>query len=159
VHSLADVIAWNEAHQAKEMPYFRQELFLRAQATPGPTDTTYTRALALCRQIARDRGIDSLMNANRLDALFAATESPPWVIDLVDGDHYIGGSSSLAAVAGCPHITVPGGYSYGLPIGVSFMGRAWSEGTLIRIAYAFEQATKHRRPPTFRPTADLTGTP
>ena len=159
VHSLAEVIAWNEAHRATEMKYFQQELFVRAQATAGPTDTTYTRALAKCRSIARDRGIDSLMNANQLDALFAPTDGPPWVIDLVDGDHYLGGSSTLAAVAGCPHITVPGGYTFGVPIGVSFFGRAWSEGTLIRIAYAFEQATKHRRPPAFRATADLAGTP
>jgi amidase len=99
------------------------------------------------------------MNGNRLDALFAPTDSPAWMIDLVDGDHYLGGSSTVAAVAGCPHITVPGGYTFGLPIGVSFFGRAWSEGTLIKIAYAFEQATKHRRPPAFRPTADLSGTP
>ena len=159
VHSLAEVIAWNEAHRATEMPYFRQELFVRAEATRGPTDTLYTRALVKCREIARDRGIDSLMNANRLDALFAPTDSPAWVIDLVDGDHYLGGSSTVAAVAGCPHITVPGGYTFGLPIGVSFFGRAWSEGTLIKIAYAFEQATKHRRPPKFRATADLSGTP
>jgi amidase len=158
VHSLAEVIAWNEAHRATEMPYFGQELFVRAAATHGPSDTTYTRALARCREIARG-GIDTLMNAHRLDALFAPTDGPPWVIDLVGGDHYLGGSSTAAAVAGVPHITVPGGYTFGLPIGVSFFGRAWSEGTLIRIAYAFEQATKHRRPPAFRPTADLSGTP
>ena len=158
VHSLAEVIAWNEAHRATEMPYFGQELFVRAAATHGPSDTTYTRALARCREIACG-GIDTLMNAHRLDALFAPTDGPPWVIDLVGGDHYLGGSSTAAAVAGYPHITVPGGYTFGLPIGVSFFGRAWSEGTLIRIAYAFEQATKHRRPPAFRTTADLSGTP
>jgi amidase len=157
VHSLAEVIAWNEAHRATEMPYFEQELFVRAQATKGPADTIYTKALAKCRGIARDRGIDSLMNANQLDALFAPTDSPAWMIDLVDGDHYLGGSSTVAAVAGCPDITVPGGYVHGLPVGVSFFGRAWSEGTLIKIAYSFEQATKHRRPPAFRPTADLSG--
>ena len=140
------------------MPYFGQELFVRAAATQGPSDTTYTRALARCREIARG-GIDTLMNAHRLDALFAPTDGPPWVIDLVGGDHYLGGSSTAAAVAGYPHITVPGGYTFGLPIGVSFFGRAWSEGTLIRMAYAFEQATRHRRPPAFRPTADLSGTP
>ena len=95
------------------------------------------------------------MNAHHLDALFAPTDAPPWPIDLVDGDHYVGGSSTIAAVAGYPHITVPGGYAFGLPVGVSFFGRAWSEGTLIRIAYAFEQATKHRRPPAFRAAADL----
>ena len=158
VHSLADVIAWNEAHSASEMPYFGQELFIRAQATGEPADTIFTRALARCREIARDKGIDALMDANHLDALFAPTDGPPWSIDLVDGDHYLGGSSTVAAVAGYPHITVPGGYTFGLPIGVSFFGRAWSEGTLLRIAFAFEQATKHRRPPAFRPTADLSGT-
>jgi amidase len=157
VHSLANVIAWNEAHSTSEMPYFRQELFIRAQATGGPTDTTYARALARCREFARS--LDSLMIGNQLDALFAPTDAPPWSIDLVDGDHYLGGSSTAAAVAGTPHITVPGGYTFGLPIGVSFFGRAWSEGTLIRIAYAFEQATKHRRPPAFRATADLSGRP
>lgn len=99
------------------------------------------------------------MKKHRLDALFACTESPPWPIDLVDGDHFVGGSSTVAAVAGCPHITVPGGYVFGLPVGVSFFGRAWSEGELIRIAYAFEQATKHRRPPTFRERADLSPVP
>ena len=157
VHSLANVIAWNETHRATEMPYFQQELFVRAQATGGATDTTYTRALARCHEMAG--AIDSLMDAKKLDALFAPTDGPPWMIDLVDGDHYLGGSSTAAAVAGYPHITVPGGYAFGLPIGVSFFGRAWSEGKIIRIAYAFEQATKHRRPPAFRATADLSGTP
>jgi amidase len=157
VHSLAEVIAWNEAHRATEMPYFGQELFIRAAATREPTDTTLTKALAKCREFAR--GIDSLMDRNHLDALFAPTDAPPWMIDVVDGDHYLGGSSTVAAVAGYPHITVPGGYTFGLPIGVSFFGRAWSEGTLIKIAYAFEQATKHRRPPAFRATADLSATP
>jgi amidase len=154
VHSLAELIRWNEAHRATEMPYFGQELFVRAQATGSATDTAYTHAVAACRRIARD-GIQRLMDKHRLDALFSWTESPPWPIDLVDGDHFTGGSSTVAAVAGCPHITVPGGYVFGLPVGVSFFGRAWSEGELIRIAYAFEQATKHRRPPAFRASADL----
>src|SRR5262249_3982335 len=144
---------WNEAHRAAEMPYFGQELFLRAEATGALTDTTYTQAVAKCREIAREKGIDSLMEANQLDALCAPTDGPPWLIDHVDGDHFLGGAATAAAVAGCPHITVPGGFAGGLPIGVSFFGRAWSEGTLIRIAYAFEQATKHRRPPAFRATA------
>jgi len=157
VHSLANLIAWNEAHRAVEMPYFEQELLVRAQATKGPSDTTYTKALAKCREIVRTKGIDSLMAANQLDALFAPTDSPAWMIDPVDGDHYLGGSSTVAAVAGYPHVTVPGGYVFGLPVGVSFFGRAWSEGTLIRIAYSFEQATKHRKPPAFRATADLSG--
>ena len=159
VHNLAELIAWNEAHRATEMPYFGQELFVRAQATGGATDTAYTRAVARCRQIALVNGIQAIMEKHHLDALFACTESPPWPIDLVDGDHFTGGSSTVPAVAGCPHITVPGGYVFGLPVGVSFFGRPWTEGELIRIAYAYEQATKHRRAPTFRPTADMSVMP
>jgi amidase len=159
VHNLKELIAWNEAHHATEMPYFGQELFIRAQATGSATDTAYTHAIARCRKIALEDGIEGVMKEHKLDALFACTDSPPWPIDLVDGDHFTGGSSTVAAVAGCPHITVPGGYAFGLPVGVSFFGRPWTEGELIRIAYAYEQATKHRRPPTFRPTADLSAIP
>ena len=159
VHSLKELIAWNEQNRALEMPYFAQELFIRAEAKGTPTDTSYTKALATCREIAREKGIDAIMEKNKLDALFAPTDSPAWPIDPVDGDHFSGGSSTLPAVAGYPHITVPGGYSFGLPVGVSFFGRAWSEGTLIRVAYAFEQATKHRRSPEFLPTADLSRAP
>jgi amidase len=100
--------------------------------------------------------IDSVMRVNRLDALVAPTGGPPWPIDLVTGDHFVGGSSTPAAVAGYPDITVPMGYVFGLPVGISFYGRAWSEPTLIKLAYAYEQRTKHRRPPRFLPTVDLT---
>jgi len=159
VHNLKELIAWNEAHRGTEMPYFGQELFIRAQATGNASDTAYTHAIARCRQIALENGIEAVMKKHNLDALFACTDSPPWPIDLVDGDHFTGGSSTVAAVAGCPHITVPGGYVFGLPVGVSFFGRPWTEGELIKIAYAYEQATKHRRPPAFRPTADLSAIP
>jgi amidase len=123
----------------------------------GPlTSAAYTAALAASRRFARELGIDAVMAANRLDALVAPTGGPAWLIDLVNGDSgYVPGPSGIAAVAGYPHITVPAGDFRGLPVGISFFGRAWSEPTLIRLAYAFEQATKHRRPPTFAPTADL----
>jgi amidase len=159
VHSLGELIAWNERHRAVEMPYFAQELFVRAEARGPLTDEAYTAAVATCREIAREKGIDAVMDRYRLDALFAPTDSPPWMTDPVDGDHFSGGSSTIPAVAGCPHITVPGGYVFGLPVGVSFFGRAWSEGTLIKLACAFEQATKHRHPPAFLPTADLSPGP
>jgi amidase len=100
-------------------------------------------------------GIDAVMTKHRLDAMIAPTGGPTWVTDLINGDHFVGGFSSAAAVAGYPHITVPAGYVHGLPVGISFFGGAWSEPVLIKCAYAFEQATKHRRPPTFLPTADL----
>lgn len=153
VRTLNDVIAFNERNREREMPYFGQELFERA-AKKGPlTEKAYLAALAKCRQVARTQGIDAVMTKNRLDALFAPTDAPAWETDLVNGDHYIGGSSTPAAVAGYPSVTVPAGYVFGLPVGVSFFGRAYSEPTLIKLAYAYEQATKHRRPPTFAPHA------
>ncbi|HKT21072.1 MAG TPA: amidase family protein, partial [Nitrososphaerales archaeon] len=102
--------------------------------------------------LSRRRGIDYLMTRYRLDALVTPTTSPAWTIDLVDGDHGLGGSSQPTALAGYPAVTVPAGFAFGLPVGITFMGRAYSEPTLIRLAYAFEQATKHRRPPKYRPT-------
>ena len=121
----------------------------------GPLATpAYKKALERCGRLSREEGIDAVMHKHQLDALFAPTQGPVWLIDLANGDAGTGGSStSPAAVAGYPSITVPAGYYYGLPVGVSFFGRAWSEPTLIAIAYAFEQATKVRRPPTFAPTA------
>jgi amidase len=152
VRSLADVIAFNERERAREMPYFGQELFVLAE-TKGPlTSAAYRKALATCRSLARGQGIDAVMARHRLDALVAPTGSPAWPIDLVNGDHFSGASSSMAAVAGYPNLTVPAGHAAGLPVGISFFGRAWSEARLIGIAYAFERATKHRRPPTFLPT-------
>jgi amidase len=156
VHSLADIIAFNERLHDREMPYFAQELMQRAEAKGPLTDAVYLAALAKNHALARTRGIDAVMDRYSLDALVAPTGGPSWVTDLANGDHADNGSSTPAAVAGYPHVTVPGGYVFGLPVGISFFGRAWSEPTLIKLAYAFEQATKHRRPPTFPPTADFT---
>ena len=158
VHSLADVIAFNDAHKDQEMPYFGQEILEMAEKKGPLTDPKYKAALASNRQKARALGIDAVMSQHKLDALFAPTGGVPWLIDLVNGDSSAANAdapSTITSVAGYPHITVPAGYFRGLPVGVSFFGRAWSEPTLIKIAYAYEQATKHRRPPAFAATADL----
>ena len=155
VQSLADVIAWDEAHRDAEMRYFGQDLFEKAEAKGPLTDPAYRRALATCRRLSRKEGLDAVLSRHRLDALVALTGGPPWTIDLVTGDHFVVSSSTPAAVAGYPSLTVPAGQVFGLPVGVTFMGPAWSEGTLLRLAYAYEQATRHRRPPGLLPTADL----
>jgi len=156
VKSLAEVIAFNEAHHAEEMPYFGQELFVRAAAKGPLTEAAYQEALAKNHRLARAEGIDAVMDEHRLDALVAPTGGPAWCTDLVNGDHFSGGSSTAPAVAGYPNLNVPAGEVFGLPVGISFIGRAWSEPTLLRIGFAFEQATKLRRPPRFLPAADLT---
>ncbi|HEU4643540.1 MAG TPA: amidase [Gemmatimonadaceae bacterium] len=156
VKSLAEVIAFNERDAARELPYFGQEIMLMAQKKGPLTDPAYRKALAKNHRLTRAEGIDAVMDEHRLDALIAPTQGPTWHIDLVNGDSGSGGSSSSpAAVAGYPSITVPAGYVFGLPVGMSFIGRAWSEAVLIRLAYAYEQATKHRRPPTFAERAAI----
>jgi amidase len=155
VRTLKDVIAFNEAHRETEMPYFGQETFIRSEAKGPLTSKEYLSSLAACRRLSRREGIDAVMNKHRLDALLAPTDSPAWVTDLVLGDHFIGGSSTAAAVAGYPSITVPAGYVFGLPVGASFFGRAWSEAKLINLAYGFEQATKVRKAPAYPPTAEI----
>jgi amidase len=149
--TLADLIAFNRANHAKEMPWFGQEIFERSVKRGRLTDPKYLAALATCRRLSRAEGIDAIMAVHRLDALIGITAGPSWPTDLVNGDRYTGGSSTPAAVAGYPHVTVPAGWVHGLPIGLSFFGKAWSEGLLLRYAYAFEQATKARRAPQFLP--------
>jgi len=156
VHNLAEIIEFNERNREKEMPYFGQDTFIKAQAKGPLTEKAYLDALEKDHRLTRKEGIDAVMDKFQLDALVAPTGGPAFLTDLVDGDHDVGGSSTPAAVAGYPNITVPAGFIFGLPVGISFFGRAYSEPTLIKLAYSFEQATRHRRAPQFLPTADLT---
>jgi amidase len=149
VRSLKEIIAFNERNRDREMPYFGQELFIRAEAKGPLTSREYRQALAKNLLLSRARGIDATMRKHGLDAIVAPTGGPPWTTDLINGDHFSGASSTPAAVAGYPNISVPAGYVYGLPVGISFFGRAWSEPLLIKLAYAFEQATKQRAAPKF----------
>ena len=155
VRSLADVIAFNERERAREMPWFGQELMVRAQAKTALSDPKYRTTLARNRRLAGVQGIDALLAAHRLDAVVAPTGGPAWTVDLLNGDHFGGGYSSPSAVAGFPHVTVPMGAVQGMPVGLSFFAGAWSEARLLHLAYAFEQATRLRRPPTFRPSAEV----
>jgi len=155
VRTLKDVIEFNERNHDRELKYFGQDIFLKAQEKGALTETEYIDALAKNRQLSRAEGIDAVMDRLQLDALVAPTGSPAWTTDLVNGDHSVGGSSNFAAVAGYPNINVPAGMIFGLPVGISFFGRAWSEPTLIKIAYAFEQLVKARSAPKFLPTANL----
>jgi len=152
VRSLKDVIDFNERNRLAEMPYFGQEIMLMAEKKGPLTEKKYLDALAKNHLASRTKGIDATMKKYRLDAIVAPTGNPAWPTDLVNGDHFTFGSSTPPAVAGYPHITVPAGFTFGLPVGISFIGSAWSEPKLIRIAYAFEQATHHRSPPRFIPT-------
>ena len=155
VRSLKDVIEFNERNQQKEMPYFGQDVFLKSQ-TKGPLkEKEYVDALAKNHQLARIEGIDAVMDKFKLDAIVGPTAGPASLTDLITGDHFGGGSSNAAAVAGYPNINVTAGFILGLPVGISFFGRAWSEPVLIKLAYAFEQATKVRQAPRFLPTIEL----
>jgi amidase len=150
--TLKDLIDFNERNRDREMPYFGQEIFLMAEKKGPLSEKKHRDALAKNLRSSRRLGLDAVMTKHRLDAVVAPTGTPAWPTDLVNGDHFSGASSTPAAVAGYPNINVPAGFAYGLPVGMSIMGRAWSEPTLIRIAYAFEQATRHRKPPRFLPT-------
>lgn len=152
VRSLAGLIAFNERNAETEMPYFGQERFIAAEARGPLSEPGYLAALAASRRLSRAEGIDRTMDEHRLDAIVGPTGGPAWVTDLVNGDHFGGSSSGYPAAAGYPNVTVPAGAVHGLPVGVSFFGRAWSEPTLIRIAYAFEQTMEARLVPAFRPT-------
>jgi amidase len=155
VSSLAELIAFNEKQRAREMPFFGQEILLMAEKKGPLTSPEYRRALSTCRTRSRGLGLDAAFTKHKVDAIVAPTGSPAWPTDLLNGDHFLGASSTPAAVAGYPNITVPAGDVQGMPVGISFIGRPWTEARLLALAYAFEQATKHRRAPGFHPTLDL----
>jgi amidase len=150
--TLAELIAYNREHAAQEMPWFAQELFEQAEAKGPITDTAYRDAVATCQRLARTEGLDALLAPQRLDAIVAPSNGPSWPTDLVSGDRFTGGNTSVAAVAGYPSLTVPMGYTQELPLGLTFIGTAWSEASLLAMGYAFEQATKARRAPRFQRT-------
>ncbi len=154
VASLADVIAFNETNAEREMPFFGQEILIEAEGKGPLTEAAYQTARGTANRLSREEGLDATLAEHRLDAILGPSGGPARVTDLVHGDHFSVGSSGAAAVAGYPNVTVPAGYVHGLPVGVSFFGAAWSEPTLIRIAWAFEQAAPHRRPPRFRARVD-----
>lgn len=159
VQSLDDVIAFNNSHAAEELAYFGQDLMASSAKSSAPSTPEHQRRLARYRRAAGADGIDAVMTRLNLDALIAPTGGPAWAIDLVNGDRFPGDESApstVTSVAGYPQVTVPMGFVRGLPVGLSFFGRAWSEPLLIKLAYAYEQATKHRKPPTFAATVDIT---
>jgi amidase len=149
VRTLKDIIEFNDRNRQKEMPYFGQDLFVKAEGKGPLGEKAYLDAVARNHQLARTEGIDAIMDKHHLDALVAPTGGPAWLTDLINGDHSAGGSSNAAAVAGYPNVNVTAGSILGLPVGISFFGRAWSEPTLIKLAYSFEQATKARQAPRF----------
>jgi amidase len=154
VKNLKAVIEFNNQNRTLEMPYFDQDLFIKSEQKGGLDSKEYIEALALNQRLSRAEGIDFIMDKFKLDALVAPTGGPAWLTDLINGDHSAGGSSSAAAVAGYPNINVTAGSLWGLPVGISFFGRAWSEPTLLKIAYSFEQMTKARQKPRFLATVD-----
>jgi amidase len=149
VETLSDLIIFNNENAQTELKWFGQEVFELSEKTGGLEEPVYLEALEKSKSMTREGGIDKLMDVHHLDALIAPTNGPAWVIDWINGDHYGGGSSEPAAIAGYPNITVPAGFVHGLPIGISFFGKTWSESTLIRLAYAYEQASQHRKAPGF----------
>jgi amidase len=149
VRSLEELVAFNEAHAGSVMPYFRQELFEMALATRSWDEGRYEEARRACLRLSRDEGIDAALRQHALDAFVAPTTAPAWTIDPISGDRILGSASGPAAVAGYPHLTVPAGEAFGLPIGLSFFGGAYREATLLAFGHAFERATRARRPPTF----------
>ncbi len=150
VRTLTDLIAFNQAHADKEMPFFQQEIFELADSDPVSA-ALYATSLATSHSLSRDQGIDAVLQAHHLDALIAPTGSPAWVTDVIDGDHFLGASSTPSAMAGYPIVNVTMGFALGMPVGLSFIGTAWSEPVLIKLAYAFEQAVQPRRAPQFLP--------
>ncbi len=155
VKTLADVIAYNVQNRAREMPFFGQELFEQAQKKGTTGARAYRTSLERCRRWSRAQGIDAAMSRRRLDAIICPTQGPAWLIDHVNGDSFGTSCTTPAAVAGYPHVTLPMGFVAGLPVGLSFFGRAWSEPVLIKAAFAYEQASKARRPPRLLPTAEV----
>ncbi|MBE0526995.1 MAG: amidase, partial [Candidatus Thorarchaeota archaeon] len=155
VKSLEEVIAFNEANREKTMPIFGQDIMIKAQEKGSLKSKEYLDALEKCKELAKTEGLDKVLKENNLDALIAPSGGPAWLTDHVVGDHSSGGSSSLAAVSGYSSITVPAGYIHGLPVGISFIGGPFQEPKLIRIAYSFEQATKIRVPPQFKPSVEI----
>jgi amidase len=147
------LIAFNRS-RPRELSLFGQDLFEKAEAGPGAGGTSYQKARALALRYARSEGIDQLLHRYKLDALIAPTLGPAWRTDIVDGDNASGGAGSLPAVAGYPHLTVPMGYVSGLPVGISFIGTAWSDGTLLALGAAYERAANERRPPRYLPSVE-----
>ena len=145
--TLAHLIAFNREHAEEEMPFFGQEVFEKSVEKGPLTEKAYIEALATCRRLARDEGLDAAFAEHRLDAIVAPSNQPAWLIDHANGDHYVGGDSTPAAIAGYPNLTVPMGFAFDVPIGISFTGRPWTDGTLIRLASAFEHATMVRKSP------------